>query len=245
MKITKLGTGLPSLVEVQVYISPDSIVCPDGQVSQKQKPQEVRFQYDGDTIIESPQIITDKLINEECRSTDLPPQCEFCSNHVVKTGQIFKSMLLLKKELIPGKVYCDIVEDDTSITVVNNIGLNPNVIEDEAYIKKLTDTGKYNESLLKLLSKCVSEPCAVNVKRDIDDKTDMKSRARVEEDFIAGFPTIADKKMLLIKLNKVEHNYYFVITGDKMIPGGKSFGFPTHQPLLVIRGPVSLSEIFI
>jgi len=91
-----------------------------------------------------------------------------------------------------------------------------------------------------MMSRCTAEACSVNVKHDIDETTHLKSGAKVDEMFIAGFPTVQGnhKKTLSIQLDSNNmHDFNIVVTGDKQIQGGKSFGFPTHHPLLVLRDP--------
>ena len=180
----------------------------------------IRFQYDGNLVIFEATIEEDKNNNGEC------------SKNVVETGQLFKSKVMLKRELVPDQVYCDVIDEATSVHIINNIGLDV----DDDYIQKLTETGMH-EDVLELITKCV-DGCDVNVTHDINEETNAMSGARVEELFIAGFPITNNpyNNSLTVTLpNDSSHTFDIVVTGDKNINGIESVGFPTHHPLLVIR----------
>ena len=203
----------------------------------------IRFQYDGNLVIDEATIEEDEIGNASCSSKNLEKECnnsdKQCSMSVIKTGKMFTAKVTLKRELVPGVVFCDVIDEATSVRIMNNVGLD--AVDDVDHIKKLNEIG-IHKNLLELVTKCTSG-CNGEVTHDINGETNAMSGARVEETFVAGFPTINDPyyKLLIVTLNNDKsHSFQIVVTGDKNIAGGKSFGFPTHHPLLVIRDPVSL-----
>ena len=190
----------------------------------------------------------DKIGNATCSSMNLE-ECndsdKQCTMNVIETGKLFAAKVTLKRELVAGVVFCDVIDNATSVRIVNNIGLNTEKDQDLAYVQKLNEKG-IHQDVLYLKTKCAGG-CDASVTHDISEETNALSGARIEESFIAGFPTIINPyyKSLTVTVNDQSiHTFHIVVTGDKNIEGGKSFGFPTHQPLLVIRDPVSSFEYF-
>lgn len=189
----------------------------------------LRYQYDGDLTLREPIISKDEIKNMSCTTLDLPDSCtgkdKSCSNHVVRTGQYFVSQVLLVNELVSisdtPEVTCDIIENGTTATLINNLGLDP--VRDSEYLSKLKKSDKYSNDFMELVTKCTGSGCSVKVIHDIDEVTQMKSRARVEELFIAGRPTVDDtdghRKSLSIRAKSAEHEFRVVVTGDYEVPG--------------------------
>lgn len=189
----------------------------------------LRFQYDGELTMKDAIIVKDEVMNSTCTTQDLPASCDAndksCSNNVITTGKSFVAQVLLVNELVSvggtAEVTCDIMDNETSAVIINNLGLNP--VLDSEYFDKLIKSDKYSNSVLELVTKCTGSGCSANVKYDIDETTKMKSRARIEELFMAGRPTVDEtdghKKTLSISSKGVVHEFRVVITGDYEVSG--------------------------
>ena len=189
----------------------------------------LRFQYDGVLTMIDTIIIKDEVKNNVCTTQDLPASCDAneksCTNNVITTGKSFVAQVLLVNELVSvggtAEVTCDIMDNETSAVIINNLGLDPD--RDSEYLEKLIKSDKYSNDVLELVTKCTGSGCSANVKYDIDETTQMLSRARIEELFVAGRPTVDEtdghKKTLSISSKGVVHEFRVVVTGDYEVSG--------------------------
>ena len=192
----------------------------------------IRFQYDGEPklVVSLP---TDEIKNSTCANDENCPSDE-CSKHIITTGEKFKPKVELIN-VIYDDVTCDIFEEGLMVSIINNVGDS-----DPSYLNGLKESGISPEAL-ELLEKCTASGCLVPIVHDVDESTQLKSRAHINEEFIAGRPNINEDqnfmKNFLLGFKSINHRMTFVVTGDFNYEGSGSISFPTHYPLLVIRDP--------
>ncbi|GFH44486.1 hypothetical protein CTEN210_00960 [Chaetoceros tenuissimus] len=188
----------------------------------------VRFQYDG-TLAMDVQITSGVEDISACDSStfisNIRTEYGADSFHVTTKGNKVNFKVMLKFDLIKTaeqNISCDIVGDDYTVTMMNNIG-----------------------------GSC-SDGCTLQVNHDEEDGTKTGgARAEIEkdnEDDIANQITVGEPniispytKNIFFQVSgngaSVSHNAHFFIQGIVQGGEGKSFALPNAQPVMILRDP--------
>ncbi|CAK9105214.1 Hypothetical protein SCF082_LOCUS49043 [Durusdinium trenchii] len=203
--------------------------------------QRVRFQYDGQLVLE-PRLTADRNLGDEyCSGIAGAPLSSVpgatSSFHVLPFQTVFLLTVNLKYELLQG-LSCDIAADDLVVRVSNNVGLIEGAASDDAFLLELQENG-YDRDLLSLLQECNGAGCERGIIHDVNPATGAKSRARLEQFLMTGRPNINGDhdKRITVSTQGVSHEIQVVVVGDYDQGGGSSFALPTYEPLLVVRDP--------
>mmetsp|Transcript_21609 Transcript_21609/g.27877 ORF Transcript_21609/g.27877 Transcript_21609/m.27877 type:complete len:1916 (+) Transcript_21609:457-6204(+) len=188
----------------------------------------VRFQFDGELQMEV------SVFPDSLRCSD-HPSTGGDSFHVLDYMTYFLVRVDLKYELIMDKVYCDIVDNDLKLSVVNQVGVDGNEGFDDFYNSISDDKTK------AALTKC-SDGCLYDIGHEVDEEGNLSS-ANVTDYFATGRPNIVAPftKSMIFTIqggsNDISHKADFVLEGYYSKGPGRSFAFPTHKPIMILRDP--------
>ena len=195
----------------------------------------VRFQYDGELKIDVGVKANEFTDTNHCKLDDYD---EASSLHVLKYMEPFIVTVTLKYEIIENEVYCDIMDDDMKLNIVNQVGIDHN----EGFDEFLKEMKAKDEAAAKLLEKCSNTGCQYAIKHE-EDENGVKSKANVMQGFATGRPNIASPyaKYMIFSVQggtaTAVHKAAFIVEGYFSKGPGNSFALPTHKPIMVLYDP--------
>ncbi len=195
----------------------------------------VRFQYDGKLQMEV-SVFPDSF--EECSEHSLT---DGNSYHVLEYMTYFLVRVDLKYEIIKDQeVYCDIVDDELKLYVVNEVGVDGNADGNAGWQEFYNSIS--NEKTKEGLMKC-KDGCYYDIGHEEDEEGNPVSGANVTDWFATGRPNIVAPFTKFMKFtiegapNIEQHKAVFVIEGYYSKGPGRSFALPTHKPIMILRDP--------
>ena len=213
----------------------------DGSASDFEELKEtVRFQYDGVLKMEVTVNSTyDKLSCDSYTKTSFTDGTIGQSFHVVDYMSLFKLRIDLEYEIIPGTVFCDILDqEDHKIEIINNVGMD-DVAGFGPFYNKLKDEEKEALSICSNIAPpggTASGPCLVSITHN-DEGED----AGLDFWFATGRPnpfgTFTKNINFKLTGSDVKHFAEFFIEGLFSKGDGNAFALPTHDPIMILRDP--------
>jgi hypothetical protein len=191
----------------------------------------------------------DKLSCDNYAKSTLTDKTIGQSFHVVDYMSLFKVRIDLEYEIIPGTVFCDILdEEDHQIEIINNVGMD-DVAGFLPFYNKLKDAEQEALSICSTIAPpdgTASGPCLVPITHNKEGKD-----AGLDFWFATGRPNPFKPftKNINFKViggaRNVNHFAEFFIEGLYSKGDGNSFALPTHDPIMIIRDPPGMILIII
>jgi hypothetical protein len=155
---------------------------------------------------------------------------------------LFKVRIDLEYEIVPGKVFCDILDQEGhKIEIINNVGMEDRVAGFIPFYNKLKKEEKEALSICSTIAPpggTASGPCLVSITHNEEGKD-----AGLDFWFATGRPNPFGTFTKNINFKviggavDVKHFAEFFIEGLYSKGDGNSFALPTHDPIMILRDP--------
>ena len=211
----------------------------DTEEKEEENLDTVRFQFNG--VLKMEVIIDEKKDGRDCDFKDNSVPADYGgaqSLHVIEYMTHFSVEVKLKYEILTG-LFCDIVDDNLSISVNNQVGKD-SFAGSKEFEQEITD-----DDTLDLLSRCspLLHICLFNVTHDKNDEGENTGNAGLKNLILAtGRPSIVFPytKNIIFSVEGAavkDHKAAVFVSGLYSKGPGNSFALPTHEPIMILRDP--------